>query len=98
VGCRLVAGALPLPVRLLYLFDGSLAISRFLWRLRIWGGRWLAFYAWIGHFRRLARDFERYARTVEAFICLPMIRITLRRLTRSNSCSLNPNFLDRLLD
>jgi transposase len=42
--------------------------------------------AWISHFRRLARDFERYARTVEAFIRLAMIRIMLRRLTRSNPC------------
>ena len=32
--------------------------------------------------RRLARDFERYARTVAAFIRLAMIRIMLRRLTR----------------
>jgi transposase len=39
--------------------------------------------AWISHFRRLARDFERYARTVAAFIRLGMIRIMLRRLTRS---------------
>ena len=37
-------------------------------------------------FRRLARDFERYARTVEAFIRLAMIRIMLRRFTRSNLC------------
>jgi hypothetical protein len=28
----------------------------------------------------LARDFERYATTVTAFICLAMIRIMLRRL------------------
>jgi transposase len=39
--------------------------------------------AWISHFRRLTRDFERYARTVVAFIRLAMIRIMLRRLTRS---------------
>jgi transposase len=39
--------------------------------------------AWVSHFRRLARDFERYARTVLAFIRLAMIRIMLRRLTRS---------------
>jgi transposase len=39
--------------------------------------------AWISHFRRLARDFERHARTVLAFIRLTMIRIMLRRLTRS---------------
>ena len=42
--------------------------------------------AWISRFRRLARDFERYARTVEAFIRLAMVRIMLRRLTRSNLC------------
>jgi len=39
--------------------------------------------AWISHFRRLARDFERYARSVVAFLRLAMIRIMLRRLTRS---------------
>jgi transposase len=39
--------------------------------------------AWISHFRRLARDFERYARTVAAFIRCAIIRIMLRRLTRS---------------
>jgi transposase len=37
--------------------------------------------AWISHFRRLARDFERYARSVVAFVRLAMIRIMLRRLT-----------------
>jgi transposase len=39
--------------------------------------------AWISHFRRLARDFERYIRTVVAFIRLAMIRIMLRRPTGS---------------
>ena len=39
--------------------------------------------AWISHFRRLARDYERYARSVVAFVRLAMIRIMLRRLTRS---------------
>ena len=42
--------------------------------------------AWISRFRRLTRDFERYARTVAAFIRLAMVRIMLRRLTRSNLC------------
>lgn len=37
--------------------------------------------AWISHSRRLARDFERYARSAAAFIRLAMIRIMLRRLT-----------------
>jgi transposase len=39
--------------------------------------------AWISRFRRMARDFERYATTVAAFIRLAMIRIMLRRLTKS---------------
>jgi transposase len=38
--------------------------------------------AWISHNRRLARDFERYARTAAAFVRLAMIRIMLRRLTK----------------
>ncbi len=38
--------------------------------------------AWISRNRRLARDFERYARTVAAFIRLAMIRLMLRRLTK----------------
>jgi putative transposase len=42
--------------------------------------------AWISQNRRLARDFERYARTVAAFVRLAMIRIMLRRLTRT-TCS-----------
>jgi transposase len=37
--------------------------------------------AWISRNRRLARDFERYARTVAAFVRLAMIRLMLRRLT-----------------
>jgi len=39
--------------------------------------RWIVerTFAWINRFRRLARDFERYARTVAAFIRLAMIRI-----------------------
>ena len=43
--------------------------------------------AWISHNRRLARDFERYARTAAAFVRLAMIRIMLRRLTRPTHCS-----------
>ncbi len=42
--------------------------------------------AWISRNRRLARDFERYASTVAAFIRLAMIRIMLRRLTRATAC------------
>jgi transposase len=43
--------------------------------------------AWISHNRRLARDFERHARTAAAFVRLAMIRIMLRRLTRPARCS-----------
>lgn len=42
--------------------------------------------AWISRNRRLARDFERYASTAAAFIRLAMIKIMLRRLTRSTAC------------
>jgi transposase len=43
--------------------------------------------AWISRNRRLARDYERYARTVVGYIRLAMIRIMLRRLARPNNCS-----------
>ena len=42
--------------------------------------------AWITRHRRLARDFERYARSTAAFVRLAMIRIMLRRLTRLGPC------------
>jgi transposase len=46
--------------------------------------RWIVerTFAWISRNRRLARDFERYASTVVAFVRLAMIRSMLRRLTR----------------
>ncbi len=46
--------------------------------------RWIAerTFAWISRHRRLARDYERYARNVAAFIRLALIRIMLRRLTK----------------
>jgi transposase len=40
-------------------------------------------FAWISSCRRLAKDFERYARTAIAFVRLAMIRIMLRRLARN---------------
>ena len=51
--------------------------------------RWIVerTFAWISRNRRLARDFERYARTVAAFIRLAMIRLMLRRLTQPNPCA-----------
>ena len=44
--------------------------------------RWIVerTFAWISRNRRLARDFERYATTVAAFVRLAMIRIMVRRL------------------
>jgi hypothetical protein len=44
-------------------------------------------FAWISRNRRLARDFERYATTVAAFVRLAMIRIMLRRLAAANPSS-----------
>lgn len=51
--------------------------------------RWIVerTFAWISRNRRLARDYERYARTVTAFIRLAMIRIMLRRLAKPTLCS-----------
>ena len=37
--------------------------------------------------RGLARDFERYATTLAAFVSLAMIRLMLKRLTKPNPCS-----------
>jgi putative transposase len=39
--------------------------------------------AWISRSRRLARDYERHARTAAAFVRLAMIRLMLRRLAAS---------------
>ena len=51
--------------------------------------RWIVerTFAWISRNRRLARDFERYARTVAAFGRLAMIRLMLKRLTKPTLCS-----------
>ena len=49
--------------------------------------RWIVerTFAWISRNRRLARDFERYATTVSAFVRLAMIRIMLRRIAANPS-------------
>jgi len=49
--------------------------------------RWIVerTFAWISRNRRLARDFERYARTTIAYIRLAMIRIMVRRLAANVS-------------
>lgn len=50
--------------------------------------RWIVerTFAWISRNRRLARDFERHATTVAAFVRLAMIRLMLKQLTRSTPC------------
>ena len=50
--------------------------------------RWIVerTFAWISRKYRLARDFERNARSVAAFIRLAMIRIMLRRWTKPTPC------------
>jgi len=60
--------------------------------------RWIVerTFAWISRNRRLARDFERYASTVVAFVRLAMIRIMLRRLTKPTPYPLNHDFPNRL--
>ena len=49
--------------------------------------RWIVerTFAWISRNRRLARDFERYATTVVAFVRIAMIRMMLRRLAANAS-------------
>ena len=49
--------------------------------------RWIVerTFAWISRNRRLARDFERYATTVTAFVRVAMIRIMLKRLAANTS-------------
>ena len=51
--------------------------------------RWIVerTFAWISRNRRLARDYERYATSVAAFVRLAMIRLMLKRLTKPSPCS-----------
>lgn len=46
--------------------------------------RWIVerTFAWLGINRRLAKDFERYAKTAKAFIITAMIKLMVRRLAR----------------
>lgn len=47
-------------------------------------GRWVVerSFAWIGRCRRLARDYEYLPETEEAFCCLAMTHLLLKRLTK----------------
>jgi transposase len=49
--------------------------------------RWIVerTFAWLGRCRRLAKDFENLAVTALAFLCLAMIRLMLRRLSRPSA-------------
>src|SRR5262249_32677782 len=51
--------------------------------------RWIVerTFAWISRKLRLARDFERYATTVAAFVGLALIGIMLRRIAAAHSSS-----------
>jgi putative transposase len=40
-------------------------------------------FAWLGRYRRLAKDYERKVQTAEAMITIAMTRLMLRRLTRT---------------
>ncbi len=40
-------------------------------------------FGWLGRCRRLAKDFENLTRSHAAFVILAMIRLMLRRLTRT---------------
>jgi transposase len=40
-------------------------------------------FAWLGRYRRLAKDYERKVQTAEAMITLAMTRLMLRRLAQS---------------
>lgn len=39
--------------------------------------------AWISRYRRLAKDFERFSKTVRSFIFLAMTRLMLKRLAKT---------------
>ena len=49
--------------------------------------RWIVerTFAWLGRWRRLAKDFENLAVNALAFLCLGMIRLMLRRLARGSA-------------
>jgi transposase len=54
---------------------------------RVQGKRWLVerTFAWLGHARRLAKDYELYFKSSAAMVYVAMIRLLLRRLASSSS-------------
>ncbi len=42
--------------------------------------------AWLGHYRRLSKDYEYLTRSSEAFVYLAMSHLMLRRLSRNRRC------------
>jgi len=51
--------------------------------------RWIVerTFGWLGRCRRLSKDYENLNRFAVAYILLAMIRLMLRRLTRSTQCN-----------
>ena len=52
---------------------------------RVLARRWVVerTFAWIGHNRRMAKDYERLCATGEAFVYAAMSRLMVRRLARA---------------
>ena len=50
---------------------------------KVWPKRWIVerSFAWLGHQRRLAKDYELLPEVSEAMVKLAMVRLMLRRLT-----------------
>jgi putative transposase len=42
-------------------------------------------FAWLGRYRRLSKDYEGRTEVSEAFVCVAMIHLMLRRLTRASA-------------
>jgi len=40
-------------------------------------------FSWLGHNRRMSKDYERLCASAEAFVCAAMIRLMVRRLARA---------------
>ena len=53
--------------------------------LRVLPRRWVVerTFAWISHNRRMAKDYERFIATGEAFVYAAMTRLMLKRLARA---------------
>ena len=52
---------------------------------RVLPRRWVVerTFAWLGHNRRMSKDYERLCSTAEAFVYAAMVRLMVRRLARA---------------